>query len=423
MPRGLEQVGWLERFYTDLCADVGPLRLAKMIPTAVQPGGLRRLLARRVDGVPRQRIRAFSTFGIRRLLRRPGATAPAMWRLAQQRANEQFGRLVCRAGFGAADTVYVFNAAGLEILQAARKLGLRGIVDQTCAPIAFEEALVAEEQDRWPGWEFEGTNCCDWQAMADRETAEWALAQRVICGSQHVVDGIEALGGPVERCRIVPYGVDTSRFRPIERPGHDGALRVLFVGTLELRKGIPYLLAAARQLKDQGVTIRAVGPNRLAAGPLTEVSREIDVVGMVPRSAILEHYAWADVFVMPSISEGSSNATYEALATGLPVVTTPNSGSIVRDGIEGHLVPIRSAEQLAAKLAALAADRQRVRELGEAAVARARQFTWQAYARRLAEAIAPGNAEVVDVRASDATESSPTLVAASGPNDRGGAHV
>ncbi|MDQ7028789.1 MAG: glycosyltransferase family 4 protein, partial [Ardenticatenia bacterium] len=95
----------------------------------------------------------------------------------------------------------------------------------------------------------------------------------------------------------------------------------------------------------------------------------------------------ADVFVFPSLQEGSALVTYEALACGLPVVTTPNAGSVVRDGIEGFLVPIRDVEALAARLEHLRADEGLHLEMGQAARRRAKAFTWEHYGDRLADTV------------------------------------
>jgi glycosyltransferase involved in cell wall biosynthesis len=85
----------------------------------------------------------------------------------------------------------------------------------------------------------------------------------------------------------------------------------------------------------------------LSEKAMVELREEMEVVGAVPRSEIAKHYGWADVFVLPTLSEGSANVVYEALAAGLPVITTPNAGSIIRDGGNGFLVPIRDAGKLA----------------------------------------------------------------------------
>ncbi len=98
-------------------------------------------------------------------------------------------------------------------------------------------------------------------------------------------------------------------------------------------------------------------------------------------------YDWADVFVLPTICEGSATVCYEAMAAGLPVITTPNAGSLVRDGVDGFIVPIRDAEALADKIMAVETDRELLRTMSDNAAQHARDFTWERYAERLIAAV------------------------------------
>ena len=122
----------------------------------------------------------------------------------------------------------------------------------------------------------------------------------------------------------MPFGPD-SGFTMQARPPHDGPLRVLTVGTVCLRKGAPYVLEAAKRTKDIA-TYRMVGPIGVTPQAEATLRQHLELTGAVPRSRIIEHYRWADVFLLPSLCEGSANAIYEALATGLPVICTPNAG-------------------------------------------------------------------------------------------------
>ena len=98
-----------------------------------------------------------------------------------------------------------------------------------------------------------------------------------------------------------------------------------------------------------------------------------------------------DVFVFPSLFEGFGLVILEAMAQGLPVITTSHTvgPDIIEDGVDGFIVPIRSSEAIAEKLELLAADRPRLEAMREAAIATARRFTWENYRRRLAEVLAP----------------------------------
>jgi glycosyltransferase involved in cell wall biosynthesis len=96
-----------------------------------------------------------------------------------------------------------------------------------------------------------------------------------------------------------------------------------------------------------------------------------------------------DVFVLPSLFEGFGLVLLEAMAMGLPVITTPNTAGpdLITDGEEGFLVPIRSAEAIAEQLELLRADRARRDSMSDGARRRAAEFTWTDYERSLAACV------------------------------------
>lgn len=388
VPVLLHEAGLLEQLFTDLCSAAGVVRLLEaVVPSRCRPRRLKQLLGRRAQGIPAAKIQCFPRFALKWFIKQRGVRDPARKLAGWRKANAEFGRLVANRGLGEANGVYVFNAAGLEILEHARRGGLKTIVDQTTAPFAVEETLLAEERDRWPGWEFDGTRPEDWRPMAQREEAEWRLADAIVCGSEFVRQGVLAAGGPAEKCAVVPYGVPSANVRHVPRAPRSGPLRVLFVGTVCLRKGIQYLVQAASELGPNVAVFRVVGPVNVTDCALDEIRKSVELVGPVPRSAIGDEYEWADVLVMPSISEGSANVCYEAMAAGLPVITTPNAGSVVRDGHEGYVIPIRRADLIVDRLLRLVGDRSLWAALSENALARAREYSWSDYSARLIETI------------------------------------
>ena len=111
--------------------------------------------------------------------------------------------------------------------------------------------------------------------------------------------------------------------------------------------------------------------------------RRLTFLGRVPRQQIHEEFQRADVFVLPSLAEGSAEATYEALASGVPLVTTKASGSVACDGIEGRIVPERNVEILASAIEQIVEDRPVRDRMAHAARERARDYTWERYEDRL----------------------------------------
>jgi glycosyltransferase involved in cell wall biosynthesis len=113
----------------------------------------------------------------------------------------------------------------------------------------------------------------------------------------------------------------------------------------------------------------------------------VELTGSVPRSEVHAHFAWADVFLLPSICEGSATVTYEALAHGLPVICTKNTGSVVRDGIDGFIVPEADAPAIVERLELLLSDRGRIEQMSTHARSSSRDFTVKAYGKRLLKAL------------------------------------
>jgi glycosyltransferase involved in cell wall biosynthesis len=362
--------------------------------------------------VPPDKIIAFKWFGMQYAWRRSRCKTPSDIKRCFLWANRTFCQKVCRSDWGAANAVFTFNGAGLEILERARRDGLRTVMEQTIAPNAVERRLLAEERERHPGWE-PAVEDQYTEAYGQREQAEWPLADLILCGSEFVRQGIAECGGPVERCVVVPYGVELPEDRgqtdaapPSALPGRSSSssvptlstfnfqlsslnrkpLRVLTVGGVSLRKGSPYVLEAARRLK--GVAeFRMVGPVHVLLEAQEKLREHVELVGPVPRSEVAKHYAWADVFLLPSICEGSATVTYEAQAAGLPVICTPNTGSVVRDGVDGHIIPIRDVDQIVVCLENLAQDADLRARLCAQALENARQNDFQAYGQRLLAAL------------------------------------
>jgi glycosyltransferase involved in cell wall biosynthesis len=383
VPRILHAAGMLERLYTDTIAPPGAL--GDLLDRIGRNGPLRRVLARVPDGIPRTKIFHFPSIALQYYQRRRTARSPAELTAAYLWVGREFCRRVIEHGLGQAAGTYTFNSAGLELLQHARARGLLTVMEQTSAPPQIEDHLLAEEAQAFPGWDVRGHDPLRAE-FAGRERAEWEAAHLILCGSEFVRQGIAACGGPAERCTVVPYGVDPPVSLPVRAAPHR-PLQVLFVGAVAMHKGVPHIDQAARALKRQAV-FRLVGSVSLLPDAVARLRQSVELLGPVPRPDVWKHYAWADVFLLPSICEGSATVCYEALAAGLPVITTPNAGSVVRDGVDGFIVPIRNPEAILQKLELLLSRPELLREMSRNALERATQFTVEKYGQRLLGALA-----------------------------------
>ena len=196
---------------------------------------------------------------------------------------------------------------------------------------------------------------------------------------------------PVE---VIPYGAPrrpASAPRRAAREGKTGPLRVIFVGSLGQRKGLSYLFDACRSL-GRAVELTLIGTLPLETCPAleTELKRErVRWIPSCPHAEVLAEMAAHDVFVFPSLFEGFGLVLLEAMAMGLPIIATAHTAApdLIDDGQEGFLVPIRSAEAIAAKLSRLHDDRDLINLMGARAAEKAAAFTWENYGLRLAASV------------------------------------
>jgi glycosyltransferase involved in cell wall biosynthesis len=391
VPIILEHAGLLGRFYTDIYIGNKPWirHFLKILPRKHWPITMQRLYGRTTDNIPKEKVVSFDFLGLWYLWKRYFDSSPKRLSSIYARVNKVFCENVVQRGLSGAMAVYGFNGASLEIFRFAKQNGISCILEQTLAPRRIEKKLLNEEIIHWPEWQpgitFEDEVNSD--PLVERETGEWELADRILCASDFVADGLQNLGVKSSKCKIVPYGINIEYFQPMSRHKSNNGLNVLFVGEVGLRKGVPYLLEALRLINaPRRILVRLAGPVVLNQKRLAEYSRWCEVLGTVPRSRILEMYAWADIFVFPSICEGSATVTYEALACGLPVITTDNAGSVVRDEVEGYIIPVRDVNALREKLIFLLENETSRRRMAVAARARALEFSWDAYSKRLLEA-------------------------------------
>jgi glycosyltransferase involved in cell wall biosynthesis len=264
------------------------------------------------------------------------------------------------------------------------------VLDYPIAHHEYARRLLAEEArlrpdmaltlqfNRWP------TFVTDWWDQ------ECAAADLILVGSTFVRDTFLAQGFPATKLAVSPYGVDVHLFSPSQAP--PDIFRALFVGQVGQRKGIGYLLDAWALAQELGISRQA---ELVVVGSLVGDARSVLALGdlfrhvpAVPMATLPPIYRSGSVFVLPSLIEGMPLVVLQAMASGLPVIVTPAAaGDVVRDGIEGFIVPPRDPGAVADRLLTLDADPDLRLRLGLAARRRALEYTWDAYADRVLQEI------------------------------------
>jgi glycogen synthase len=212
-------------------------------------------------------------------------------------------------------------------------------------------------------------------------------ADRVIAVSQAEAIHLISLGIPEERLRVIPNGVDLGEFDglPLRDPDPD-VLTGLFVGRVyPQQKGLATLVRAVASA-DRGLSVqfRIVGEDWGGVEAIRRLANELGVAdrisfcGKVPRHELLEEYARADFFVLPSLFEPFGIVLLEAMAAGLPVLASRIGGipEVVRDGESGILATAGDVAELATGIERLTADKALRLSLGRMAQARVRQYSW-----------------------------------------------
>ena len=386
---GLHRAGLLQRFLTGYYYRERPALAA--VGRRLAPGSFARLdraLRRRHDPeIPVDQVRSAWGYDVavriegRLAGRRPEVRREvARWRT--RRFDRAFAREVKRARPRA---VLAFSDVGSrEALPLCRDQGVSVVLSMVHGDVREERAVLDREAEASPEFFrlYLGNGALDrgeldW--LHDRRLAELELADLVLVPSAHIAATLTKWGAPREKVRVIPYAADSRRFRPDPAKIHGPGCTFLFTGGVCQRKGIRYLLDAWRLVRRPGWRLQLLGPLPRDPGPIAAYLDEVEPLGRVGHSDVPAVMAAADVFVFPSLFEGSAVVTYEALACGLPSVVTPSAGSVVRDGLEGFVVPPGDVEALAARMEELGNDPDLRAALSSAARARAESFHWPRY--------------------------------------------
>jgi glycosyltransferase involved in cell wall biosynthesis len=381
LPAAFAANDMLEAFYTDACAGRGIGRLGallRFLPSAVPfRGVLDRLAARDVPNDVLGRTRTFDVETIRYEISRRLAADQVGRHLALHESHRRRGDVMQRWGLGHATHVFNVLGEGGALLDAARDMGIPILADIIIA--LSTSRIVREEFEAFPDWGPEPVNLMPRLENGLNGTDRLLKTTDIfVCPSTFVADDlVNNWGVSPGATRIVPYALSGSWFDMRARPRRG---RVLFVGSADRRKGIHYLAKAANILRARGRDYEF----RVVGGVSREViqhkeANSLNFLGRVSRTAIPEEFVTADVFVLPSIAEGSATVIYEALAMGVPVVTTKAAGSVVRDDRDGRIIAERDPEMLAEAIEQIIENRSLREKYSRSAKVWAQNFSWGYY--------------------------------------------
>jgi glycosyltransferase involved in cell wall biosynthesis len=293
------------------------------------------------------------------------------------------------------DIFFGYDTGFLEPARWVKEHGGKAIVCQI-DPSRYEVDLVKAEEKRWPSWARRSVEVPE--SYFRRREEEWVVADLVMVNSDWSKQALIRQGVKDDKIVVVPLAYERDKDegrgtrdegRGTRDEGYQGAekssrrstfdarrtLRVLFLGQVILRKGIQYLIEAARLLEKEPIHFDVVGSIGISDKAVASAPANMTFHGPVSRDRTEEFYRSADLLVLPTLSDGFALTQLEAMAHGLPVIATPNCGEVVTDGIDGLIVPASDSNALAEAFQLILQDPVKLEAMSEATRAKLEQFS------------------------------------------------
>lgn len=266
---------------------------------------------------------------------------------------------------------FAYDTGFLEAGSMAKARGAFTALGQI-DPGRVEFEIVREEEERFPGWALQPLEVPESYNL--RREKEWEIADCIMVNSDWSAKALQQQGVPQDKITVVPLAYEIGEnFRQSEKKP-DKKFTVLFLGQVILRKGIQYLIQAAELLEREPVQFIVAGPLGINLKAIPRIPGNVSFRGPVPRSQIQQHYRNADVFLLPTLSDGFAITQLEAMAHSIPVIATPCCGDVVSHDQDGWIVPARNPQAIAETVRRAMEDPGKVALMGGAASRKARAF-------------------------------------------------
>lgn len=297
---------------------------------------------------------------------------------------ELFDRHASRHITNPCDIFVGLSGAALYSLRRARQMGAKTVLERGSSHMLYQRTILEEEYARF-GMKQEVVH----PKVVERELREYQEADFISIPSQFVKGTFLQYGIPERKLIQIPYGVNLNHFYPI--PKEDNTFRIIHCANLSLRKGVPYLLQAFSELRMKDAELWLIGNVTDEVRPFLSrfASSAIMLKGQFPETELYKYMSQGSVFCLASIEEGLAMVQPMAMACGLPVICTTNTGGgdIVREGRDGFIVPIRDVEALKEKILFFYENPEACKVMGESARLRVQAgFSWSDYGDKMISA-------------------------------------
>ena len=294
---------------------------------------------------------------------------------------ELFDRHASRHLLADSDIFVGLSSGCLYSLRRARRMGAKTVLERGSSHMLYQRKILTEEYRRF-GLRKEVVH----PKVVERELTEYEETDYISIPSTYVKETFVRQGIPADKLIQTPYGVDLSNFHPV--PRQDKIFRIIHCGALNIRKGIPYLLQAFSELGLKDAELWLIGSITAEIKPFLRQFSSPAIVhkGPFPEKELYKYYSQGSVFCLASIEEGLAMVQAQAMACGLPVICTTNTGGadLVREGRDGFILPIRDVDAIKEKILYFYEHPEAARVMGESARQGVQAgFSWADYGRKM----------------------------------------
>ncbi len=286
--------------------------------------------------------------------------------------------------YNASNIIMTEPIIALHTLTEAKKLGLITILDTTNSHISNQTEILEDEYDRLGiSYTFNPYH------IIEKGLQEYNEADYITVRSSYVKKTFLERNIPQEKLFVVPSGINLDNFSQITK--EDETFRIIYCGLSCIKKGTHYLLQAYSDLKLKNAELWLIGDILEDIKAILGKYKDIyKIIKFIPRKDLYKYYSQGSIFVLPSLEEGLSKVMMEAMACGLPVIATSNTGAedVIRDGRDGFIIPIKDVGALRDKILYMYENYNVCLEMGQSAKERINSdFTLDAYGKRMVDAL------------------------------------
>ena len=373
----LQKAGLLYRFYTCLAISSKSItgKLLKKLPLAIY----NKLSNRIIEEVPPSKIRNFTALELYTVNTKPN-TIQQDKKLYKR--NKRFQELIPDAALKEVDVVIGFDTSSWILAERCKKFNIKFILDVSIGHPISKEIIYQKLFRDYPEWK-EQILPKD-KIHIEEEAKEMLLADLIVVPGNFVKQTLLENSVPEQKIKLNQFGTITDQFRNdiTKKQNESNKISFLFMGSFTARKGLPFLLNAWAEMDTSNAELVMAGYGEIPDGII--IPPNVSNRGVVAKDERKELFYSCDVFVFPSFFEGLAQVQIEAMAAGLPIIGTNNSGAedIVDNGINGIIIETGNKEQLKTALRFFINNSSLIKNMGIAAQKKAEEFTWDNYGRR-----------------------------------------